>query len=378
MCRRILMLCEYASLNGGERSLLAVLDPVRVAGFEVRIAAPPRGPFPETVVERGICLLPLLLHDAHGRRRPIADCRRAIRELILASGVDLVHANSLSTARLSGPVVAELGLPSVGHLRDMLRLNPTVVADLNCHRRLLAVSRATRDWYAAAGLHADKILVLFNGVDLAQFQPRPPTGYLHSELGLRSDVPLIGTIGQIGMRKGLHTWAHAARRVATEMPHAHFVLVGQRHSQKQEAIEYEAELSRLAAIAPLVGHVHFLGLRLDVPRLLNEFTLLVHAARQEPLGRVLLEAAAAGTPVVATNVGGTAEIFPAESGAALLVPPDDPAALTAAILRVLGDVTLRTQLRAGARERAVAAFDAHHAAANLISHYQQVLADRTH
>ena len=110
------------------------------------------------------------------------------------------------------------------------------------------------------------------------------------------------------------------------------MIVGQRYSQKQEALEYERQVHAAADSGPLRGRVHFLGVRNDVDRLLNEFTLLAHPARQEPLGRVLLEAAAAGVPVVATDVGGTREIFPAETASACLVPPDDPAALAAAIV----------------------------------------------
>ena len=76
--------------------------------------------------------------------------------------------------------------------------------------------------------------------------------------------------------------------------------------------------------------------------LLNELTLLGHAARQEPLGRVLLEAAAAGVAVVATDVGGTREIFPTEADAARLVPPDDAATLAAAMLELLGKPDARS------------------------------------
>jgi glycosyltransferase involved in cell wall biosynthesis len=112
------------------------------------------------------------------------------------------------------------------------------------------------------------------------------------------------------MRKGLDTLLAAAGRIAGGQPNAHFLIVGQRYSQKQEAFEYEAALHAVASQPPLAGRVHFLGLRDDMPGLLNELALLVHAARQEPLGRVLLEAAASAVPVIATAVGGTAEIFP--------------------------------------------------------------------
>jgi glycosyltransferase involved in cell wall biosynthesis len=138
-------------------------------------------------------------------------------------------------------------------------------------------------------------------------------------------------------------------------------------------VEFERLLRDLASASSLNGRVHFLGVRDDVHRLLNEFTLLAHAARQEPLGRVLLEAAASGTPVVATAVGGTREIFGADPCCALLVPPDEPAGLAAAIVRLLTDTDLRARLSHTARQRAERAFDARSAALALAAHYRQIL-----
>jgi glycosyltransferase involved in cell wall biosynthesis len=85
---------------------------------------------------------------------------------------------------------------------------------------------------------------------------------------------------------------------------------------------------------------------------------------------VLLEAAAAGVAVVATAVGGTPEIFPPGSEAARLVPPDDPAALGAAMLEVLGDRPLRERLSAAARRRAEEQFDVRTTVGHLIGHYR--------
>ena len=131
------------------------------------------------------------------------------------------------------------------------------------------------------------------------------------------------------------------------------------------------------SIAPahttLSGRLFFLGTRDDVARILPELTLLIHPARQEPLGRVLLEAAAAGRPIVATDVGGTPEIFPPESDAAMLVPPDDPAGMARAIGDLLRDPFRRMQLGANARKRIEARFELERAAAGLLSHYDSVL-----
>lgn len=105
-----------------------------------------------------------------------------------------------------------------------------------------------------------------------------------------------------------------------------------------------------------MNRVHWLGTRGDVSRVLNEIDLLVHPAKQEPLGRVLLEAMAAGVPVVATDVGGTREILD-DGVSGRLVPPGDAATLAAALETVLGDPGLSGQFRRAARETAVSRFD---------------------
>ena len=133
-----------------------------------------------------------------------------------------------------------------------------------------------------------KCVVLNNGVDLDEFQPRPPTGYLHRELDLPASARLIAVIGQLGLRKGTDVALAAALQIADNAPDVHWLIVGERTSNKAESHEFEALLRSIAAEQPLAGRVHFLGSRSDVAQLLNECTLLVHAARQEPLGRVLL------------------------------------------------------------------------------------------
>jgi glycosyltransferase involved in cell wall biosynthesis len=211
--------------------------------------------------------------------------------------------------------------------------------------------------------------VIHNGVDLDEFCPREATGYLHAELGIPAGAPLVATIGQIGLRKGVDVVLAAARRV----PGVHWLVVGERTSEKEESRQFEERLHTMARETNLAGRVHFLGTRSDMPDLMNECALLVHAARQEPLGRVLLEAAACGLPVVATDVGGTREIFPLEADGAVLVAPDDGDALAKAIESLLDEPGRRTELGQAARRRAESAFDVRQAAAGLIDLYRSVL-----
>ena len=149
---------------------------------------------------------------------------------------------------------------------------------------------------------------------------------------------------------------------------AHFLIVGERNSEKEESRRYERcaarsspQPSRRPGSFPRTAQRH--------PLLLNELTLLAHAARQEPLGRVLLEAAASGLAIVASDVGGTREILP-QKPAARLFPPDDAAWLAAAMLELLGKPRLRDRLGAAARQCAEARFDIRKNVGELIRHYE--------
>jgi glycosyltransferase involved in cell wall biosynthesis len=150
----------------------------------------------------------------------------------------------------------------------------------------------------------------------------------------------------------------------------HWLVIGERTSSKVESREFEASLRAAAAKPPLVGRVHFPGRRDDVAELLPECALLVHAARQEPLGRILLEAAACGIAVIATDVGGTREIFPDGTNSAALVPSNDPVALGVAMRMLLLDEDGRRALGVAAQKRAEEAFDVRVAASRLIGIYE--------
>jgi len=364
---RVLILCEYPTLNGGEHSLLSSLDELS-RSFEVEVAAPCSGPFWEAL--QNVTRIQQIPLDLPAQQLSLSDRRKKLADLISYVRPTLVHANSLSMSRLSGPVCAVLDQPSLGHLRDMIKVNRTFLADLTAHRRLLAVSTATRAWYESLGIPEKLIHVIHNGVDLDRFQPHPAQGYLHRELGLSVETPLIGAIGQIGMRKGLDELLRAVSKL--ENQEAHVVIVGERYSQKPEAVEYEEELHAFSE-RQLPGRVHFLGRRTDVDRLLRELTILAHFARQEPLGRVLLEGAASGCCIVASEVGGTVEIFPPESDSAVLFAADRFEEATSSLQELLSTATRRHELGTSARRRAVEAFDRHTATRHLMHHYNGIL-----
>ncbi|MEZ5951219.1 MAG: glycosyltransferase [Planctomycetaceae bacterium] len=156
-------------------------------------------------------------------------------------------------------------------------------------------------------------------------------------------------IGQIGLRKGHDTLPEALSTVAPSLPEWHFLILGERFSNKAESHEFIEQLDQISARAGLEPRIHWLGYMNDVPSVLAQADLLIHPARQEPFGRVLLEAAAAGVAILATDVGGTTELLK-HGETAWLVPPNDVARLAAACQEVMQNQALRETLGSSARD----------------------------
>jgi glycosyltransferase involved in cell wall biosynthesis len=352
---KVLLLFEYGTLNGGEMSMLAILKVFGQSEFEFAAAVPASGMLKEKLEQLGIEVLSLILRDKKGQKLPVEQVDSHLLELITRAAPDLVHSNSLSMGRMVGRVASRLPMPCTAHLRDIIKLNKTAVADLNRSAGLIAVSNATKRFHAEQGISTGKLKVIYNGVDSELFRPAPSDGTLRQELGLSDSAVLLANIGQICLRKGQTLLAQAAALLAEEFPDANYLFIGQRHSQKQESIEYEKAIRLIFREAGIEGRLFCLGFRQDIPAILNQIDLLVHTARQEPLGRVLIEAASCGKAIVATEVGGTAEIL-TDGISAVLVPSDDPGSLAAAIRRMLTDGELRGRLGRQARKNVIEKF----------------------
>ena len=359
---RVAVAFEYPSAHGGERSLLAALPGLR-RRFEIAALAPPAGELADLLAAAGV---PVTACDVRDRGSLLP----AVRSL----EPDLVHGNSLSAGRALGRVAAELPCPATAHLRDILNLSAAATRDLGRCAALVAVSAAVRDHHVARGLPAERVRVVHNGIDPAAFlgslrrRRRAARLSVSDELRLAPETPLVLAVGQIGLRKGWDVLAAAAADVRTDPPPA-FVCVGERWSRKAESVRFEADaFGMLNRHAP--GRVRRLGTRGDVARLMVAADVLAHPARQEPFGRVLLEAATAGLPVVAADVGGTREML---GDAFAPFPAGDPTGLAAALTRLLTDPDERARFAAAARRR-VARFTVDAAADGLAGAWAAALA----
>ena len=374
----ILAAFEFGSVNGGENSFLAVVDLLRQRGWRFSALAPPNSPLSQKLTDHNFPIIPFYRTDEDGVRLAQPKLRAAAAETIQAARPDIVHCNSLSMSRLLGPVCHDLKIPSLGYLRDIIKISRRAMDDINQLDRIVAVSEATRAFHLQYGLSEEKSIAIYNGIDRDAFLGSATSSdSIRDELTLPQNSQLLLSCGQIGMRKGLDTLIEAFVELTasepTRQPPLHLLIVGQRHSQKQEAIEYENQLSARLLSAGLSDRVHFLGRRKDVASLMQQCTLLIHAARQEPLGRVLLEAAAVGLPIAATNVGGTAEILSLPLFESCIFPPDTPSAITHVARSLLNDVPLLVGMSRKLREHAYLAFSADACAAHLNEQYQHII-----
>lgn len=358
---RIAYLVEYPTVSGGEHSLITLLRHLDRKRYEPVVVGPARGPLAETLRSNNV----RLIQDPDNPRARI----RCLRE----EGIDLIHANSLSMGCRSGPLSRAVGVPALSHVRDIQRLGSDRKEALLQNQRLLAVSRATAGALVAQGIFPDLVRVIYNGIDAREFPSRVESGRrLRQELGIEGASPLVGNLGQICLRKAQDVFLKAAGRVAAAMPAVHFILAGARFSRKAESRAFEAALHAAAEESVLRGRVHFLGWRQDALAVMAGLDVLAHASHQEPLGRVLLEALAAGTPVVATDVGGTPEIIDAETSG-LLVSRGDDEGLAAGILRLLGSDSLALGLADAGRDRVRRIFNPTQAAGSVQSQYEALL-----
>jgi sugar transferase (PEP-CTERM/EpsH1 system associated) len=215
--------------------------------------------------------------------------------------------------------------------------------------RVVAVGNAVKDALIAnEGIAADRIAVIYNGIDLEPYRNGSHTREsVRQELGIGSDELILIQVARLDYLKDHATAVRTLEHVRQQRPDARLLLVG-------EGPE-ESKIRQLTRQANLADAVQFLGLRKDVPRLLRAADFLLLTSISEGIPLTVIEGMAAGLPVVATRVGGMAEVV-RDGDTGLLAPVGDGAALAKQVLRLAGDAELRRRIGQSGRARACADF----------------------
>ncbi len=318
-----------------------------------------------------------LRRTAGGARRLARDVlpvALSLRDTLRTFRPHMVHLNDILPLSRPGALAGRAArLPIVCHCRSF------VTADAGDIRWLLPgvhgmifISQAIAHAHLAAMPPLRHHAVIPNAVDLADFAQPVDGPALRAALGLPPDAPLLTMAGRISPWKGQHIFVEALAQVRQRHPAAHGVIVGL--AEEADGPGYAARVQALARSLGLEGRLHMAGFRRDIPQVLAASDVVVHCSvKPEPFGRVIIEGMAAGRPVIASNLGGAAEII-SDGVDGLLTPAGDPAALAAAMARLLGDPDAAERLGQAGRRTVAQRYqvDAHVRA--VLAFYERVLA----
>jgi L-malate glycosyltransferase len=262
--------------------------------------------------------------------------------LVRRHGVRVIHANSAAPVQWMLPVARLSGRKLLVHLHSSYLRRSRVVLGLRHVDLAVGVSASVLAGLRADGVEERRLRVIYNGIDTARLE-RAGTGEgaaLRARLGLADGEVLVAAVGSLIARKGVDV---LLRALALLPAGAVRLLVAGDGAER-------AALERMAGELGVAGQVDFLGYCADPGPVYRAADIVALASRGEALPLVLLEAACLGRPVVATAVGGVAEAV-ADGATGLLVPPDDPPALAAALRRLIADAGLRARMGAAGQAR---------------------------
>jgi glycosyltransferase involved in cell wall biosynthesis len=354
---RIVFLIGALDVGGTERQLLELasrLDRKRFEPVIYCLTAP--GALAEEACRRGIEVRSSGLRGLRPWRNPFRLTRRTLKMYadLKSLNADVLHA-FLFHAYTVGALLSPLLRPkafvssrrSLGHFKAnhrgalMLERVGNRFTDI-----FIANSEAVRqDAIAQEGLEPARVIVIHNGVEVAT--AATDAAAVKRELNVPPGCTLVAVVANFIAYKGHECFLNAWRRIQDTAPGAVALLIGEGPTRPR--------MERLAAELRLTSTLRFLGNRSDVGAILSAVDVVVHPSEQEGFSNAILEAMAAGRPVIATAVGGNVEAL-ADGETGLLVRPNDPHMLAEAIERLLGSPTERRRLGLAGRQRAERSF----------------------
>jgi glycosyltransferase involved in cell wall biosynthesis len=317
----VLYLNHVGQMSGAEQSLRALLWQFRRGGDEIDpvIALPGGGPFSEILRDEGwnVTFAPLRrLHRPQGLLDGMAALVHVLQSapfltrLARQTATQIIHSNS-TTAHLVGALAAErLKIPAIWHARDLVSLTRVAPHLAPRTTKCIAISRCVAERLKSDGVPAEKIQVIYNGLDPDAWQPRAVTDtHLRQTLGLDDNKFLFGCASQLVPWKNHKAFIAAAARLIEDekCAEARFVIIGGDLWGEQQ--EYVQELRALVKQHDLQDRFNFVPHQNDNDDALAALNAVVLPSREEPFGRVLIEAMALKKVVIAFDSNGPSEII---------------------------------------------------------------------
>ena len=362
---RVLHVDSERPWRGGQNQILLLMRRQRARGHDPHLAVPHDAALHERAAREGFPVHAVPMRGAWDvpSALRIAGLLRSIRPAVVHWHAARAHAlGALASLLMPGPARV-LSRRVQFPVRRSLGSKLLYALPID---RVAAISGAVRDALVRSGVDAAKIEIVPSGIDLTAPADSPDRTVLRRGLGSEDGHVVALTVSALAPGKGHHDLLRAAALAVETAPRLRLWIAGEGPLRS----DLEAESRALG----LAGRVQFLGFRTDIHPLLGAADFFCLATESEGLGSSILEAMAAGLPVVATRVGGVPEVV--EDGrTGVLVPASDPAALARAMARMVGDGGLRREMGEKARQRA-ALFSADRTAEGTDRVYREALRRR--
>jgi len=312
--------------GGQEQYIHRMMLAMRERGHVLEAVCQPHAKLTERLGQEGFTVHTMLMDGPLNYMRGVPRIRRILRQ----GRFDVLNTHSRRDTLLAGVAGRLAGTPLIVRTRHLANKPGSLLSYTVVPHRVTTASDFVRQGLIDRGVPEGHVATVYPAVELP-----PLTGgsTLRKELKLAPNDIVVGCVAVMRALKGHRELIDAMAPLIAERPNVHLVLVGG-GSPLFEEIQAEVESRGLGR------RVHLLGMRNDVPNLLEGFDIFALATRKEASGTVFVEAGAAGLPVVGTRVDGVPEMMK-EGRSGILVPLDDVAALTQAIRRLIDDPGLR-------------------------------------
>ncbi len=329
------------SLNWGglEQRIVVETCWLNKHGHKASIACDPRGELFRRGAEAGAPVVAVSMRSNFDVRGFWALCG------LVRGGVDLINTHGSKDSWLCFPLHLA-GVPVVRSRHLTLRVTPgarSFIYKRGCRRVIATAGMIRQALVETNGVAAERIDVVGEFVDLAEFHPGVDGGLFRARFGFPADAPLLGIVAMIRGEKGHRVFLDAAFEVLKTHPAARFALIGEGTGDRKLEALCRAKIERAFGSAAAGSPIVMTGFQRDIPEAIAALDIVVVPSRAEAQSRIIPEAFAMRRAVIGSRVGGIPELV--EDGrTGLLVPPGDAAALAAAMRRLIEDGALRTSL----------------------------------
>lgn len=357
--------------GGGQISLINILKHINKICFKPYLVCSSDGTLRDEVNEFGIYSEVIEIKSL--KRLNIFSFLTAILKLcrfIKKWNIKIIHSNAAATRDTFYSAIAAklMGVPFIWHVRvvESAGILDRLLAFLS--DRVIVISQVVKEKFYWVKKE-NKLIVIYNGIDLDEFRLNIDGGYVRKELKISNEEIVVGVVGQLIPWKGHKYFLEAAKTIKEKISNVKFFIVG---DEVPKGSGYRKELEEFALQKGLIDNVIFTGFRADIPKIMNTIDIFVLPSIREPFGRVLIEAMAMAKPVIATNAGGVPEIV-VDNETGILVPPEEPKAIANAIVFLIENRARAKEMGKAGRERVEKLFTIQKSVGNIEDVYIEIL-----